>query len=58
MLKDSQAMMEFTADPDQILPSTSCKMAIAVAGALPVLAVYPFFQRYFVKGIAIGAVKG
>ena len=58
MLKDSQAMMEFTADPDQILPSTSYKMAIAVAGALPVLAVYPFFQRYFVKGIAIGAVKG
>lgn len=58
MLKDSQAMMEFTANPDQIFPSTSYKMAIAVAGALPVLAVYPFFQRYFVKGIAIGAVKG
>ena len=40
------------------LPSTGIKMAIAVVGALPVLIVYPFFQRYFVKGITIGAVKG
>ena len=33
-------------------------MAIAVVGVLPVLIVYPFFQKYFVKGITIGAVKG
>lgn len=40
------------------MPSTSIRMAVAVVGALPVLVVYPFFQKYFVKGIAIGAVKG
>jgi putative aldouronate transport system permease protein len=40
------------------MPSTSIRMAVAVIGALPVLAVYPFFQKYFVKGIVIGAVKG
>lgn len=40
------------------LPSTSIRMAIAVVGALPVLIIYPFFQRYFVKGIVVGAVKG
>lgn len=40
------------------LPTTGIKMAVAVLGALPVLAVYPFFQKYFVKGIVVGAVKG
>jgi putative aldouronate transport system permease protein len=40
------------------MPSTAIKMAVAVLGALPVLVAYPFFQKFFVKGIAIGAVKG
>ncbi len=40
------------------LPSTGIKMAIAVVGALPVMIIYPFFQKFFVKGITIGAVKG
>lgn len=40
------------------LPATTVKMAIAVIGALPILIIYPFFQKYFVKGITIGAVKG
>lgn len=40
------------------MPSTGIKMAIAVVGALPVMIIYPFFQKYFVKGITIGAVKG
>ena len=40
------------------LPSTSVRMALTVMGILPVMIVYPFMQRYFVKGITIGAVKG
>ena len=40
------------------LPSTGMKMAVAVLGALPVMVLYPFFQKYFVKGITVGAVKG
>ena len=51
---DAAAAAEITAN----MPSTGIKMAIAVVGVLPVLIVYPFFQKYFVKGITIGAVKG
>lgn len=40
------------------MPSTAIRMAVAVIGALPVLIVYPFFQKFFVKGIVVGAVKG
>lgn len=39
------------------LPSTTIRMAIAVVGILPILIIYPFFQRYFVKGITLGGVK-
>lgn len=40
------------------MPSISIRMAVAVMGALPIMCVYPFFQKYFVKGIVVGAVKG
>ena len=40
------------------MPATSIKMALAVVGVVPIMVLYPFFQRYFVKGITIGAVKG
>ncbi len=39
------------------LPSTTVRMAIAMIGILPILVVYPFFQKYFVKGITLGGVK-
>lgn len=39
------------------LPSTTVRMAIAVIGLLPILIMYPFFQKYFVKGITLGGVK-
>lgn len=39
------------------LPSTTMRMAIAVIGILPIMIAYPFFQKYFVKGITLGGVK-
>ena len=44
--------------PPQDLPGESLKMATAVVATGPIVLVYPFIQRYFIKGITIGAVKG
>lgn len=40
------------------VPSISLRLAIAVVGMLPMIALYPFFQKYYMKGLTVGAVKG
>jgi len=39
------------------LPSVSIRMCLVVIVVLPILVCYPFFQRFFVQGITVGAVK-
>lgn len=46
---------------DDVVTRTSeegVKMAVVVVAALPIIVLYPFLQRYFVKGLVIGSVKG
>ena len=40
------------------IPQETVRMAIAIVGLFPILVVFPFVQKYFIKGISVGAVKG
>ena len=59
ILLNAQAMaaMGSSAVSSMMLPATTVRMAIAVIGVIPVLVLFPFFQKYFVKGIILGGVK-
>ncbi len=53
-----QAMEMGTAAELGDFPSESVRMAMAAAASIPMLVVFPFFQKYFSKGLTVGAVKG
>ena len=52
------ASMLGSAAANMKIPQVGIRMGIAVIAVLPVLIIYPFLQKYFVKGIVIGGVKG
>ncbi|PXV93336.1 putative aldouronate transport system permease protein [Lachnotalea glycerini] len=61
MLQQTQALAKIASQAGisvQNLPSNSLKMAMAVVATGPIILLYPFVQKYFVKGITIGSVKG
>lgn len=45
-------------DASATFPSEPVRMAMAVLAVGPMLLVFPFFQKYFVRGLSVGAVKG
>lgn len=53
----SQSMFAVGVDLSK-LPSETTRMAMCVLAAGPMLIVFPFFQKYFVKGMTVGSVKG
>ena len=62
MLRSIITRMEYLkqlmSDPKTILPAESTKMATCIITIGPIIFLYPFIQRYFVKGIMVGAIKG
>jgi putative aldouronate transport system permease protein len=57
--QNPQIAAEITRSGGQLkLPNETVRMAMGVMGIGPIVLAYPFFQRYFVKGLTIGAVKG
>lgn len=56
-LASNTHFVEDMASADDI-PNHGLKMAIAAIGVIPILVTYPFFQKYFAKGLTVGAVKG
>ena len=55
LTRNSQNMTAGTATN---VPSETVRMAMVVVSVLPIACSYPFFQKYFVSGLTIGAVKG
>lgn len=57
MMRTSAARLQ-TIDPSKMLTPTSIRMTVTIVATLPILVVYPYMQRYFIKGIMIGSIKG
>ena len=61
MLQKQEAMAQMASQVGrrvENLPTSGLKLAIAVVATGPIVLLYPFVQKYFVKGITIGSVKG
>ena len=63
MIEVLERLIKMGADKDVVarirqLPSETAQFAMVVIGIGPIILAYPFFQRFFVKGITIGAIKG
>lgn len=57
-MKQSSANALEYAEMAQNAPTDSGRMALTVLVVLPILLAYPYFQKYFVKGLTVGGVKG
>ena len=57
---NTQSLMEMGADEAAraAMRAETIKYAVIVVSSIPMLIIYPFVQKFFVKGVMIGAVKG
>ena len=57
LVNNSSSLGILAVDQASKLPRDTAKMAIVVISTLPIILAYPFFQKYFVSGLTVGAVK-
>ncbi|WP_300379979.1 carbohydrate ABC transporter permease [Clostridium sp.] len=57
LVNNSQSMGASAVEAASKMPKETVKMAIVVISTLPIIFAYPFFQKYFVSGLTVGAVK-
>ena len=58
LIQNDTSAMTAGIEADEYLISETIQFATIVVSTLPILTIYPFVQKYFVKGVMIGAVKG
>lgn len=61
LITDPEALLDASDTEDvmrQIMLTESIKYSVIVVASAPMLAVYPFLQKFFVKGVMVGAIKG
>nr|WP_308628106.1 carbohydrate ABC transporter permease [uncultured Eisenbergiella sp.] len=58
LAQNAAAMGASMADTVANMPKEAARMAIVVVIVLPIACAYPFFQKYFISGLTVGAVKG
>ncbi|WP_342575083.1 carbohydrate ABC transporter permease [Paenibacillus sp. FSL M8-0142] len=54
-ITQNEAQLEYVQNPP---PAATLKSAVIIISTLPILFVYPFLQKYFVKGVMVGSIKG
>jgi putative aldouronate transport system permease protein len=59
LINSTQSMTtDIASSDDQANIGETIKYATVIVATLPILAIYPFLQKYFVKGVMVGAIKG
>jgi putative aldouronate transport system permease protein len=58
LAQNAQTMGVSVASIIASMPKEAARMAMVVIAVLPIACAYPFFQRYFISGLTVGAVKG
>ena len=57
-MRNNQIFQTFDVDESMYVAEESVKAVSIVIATVPILAVYPFLQKYFVKGVMVGSIKG